>query len=67
MLFLFCLGPHVVQVLAIFRLLGVDHQLTLTERANGALPLLSLQTELQSHLVQVSTGGGKSIVLGTCF
>ena len=42
--------PHVVQILACLRMLGYDFS----------------RDALNSHLLQVRTGEGKSVILGTC-
>ena len=68
--------PHCVQILAIFRLIGVEQGVSLAteyvERGKRgmrrALPaignLLGQANLTSSHLVQVKTGEGKSVILG---
>jgi len=52
--------PHVVQVLTIFRLLGLDTMaVSWYDWLRGKSPKYTL-----NHLCQVATGGGKSIILG---
>jgi hypothetical protein len=54
--------PHTVQVLTIMRLLGLDTDKTQDKQREG-LPLLQ-ETNMQNHLAEVITGGGKSVILG---
>jgi hypothetical protein len=52
--------PHPVQVVSLFRLLGIDQPVSLL----GRFSELFYGPATQNHLIQILTGQGKSIVLG---
>eukprot|EP01087_Luapelamoeba_hula_P009891 TRINITY_DN2588_c0_g1_i2.p1 TRINITY_DN2588_c0_g1~~TRINITY_DN2588_c0_g1_i2.p1 ORF type:complete len:2562 (+),score=268.54 TRINITY_DN2588_c0_g1_i2:39-7724(+) len=54
--------PHAIQVLTIFRILGLGIKSGLVNKARAATRGPSYS--LQNHAVQVATGEGKSVILG---
>eukprot|EP00457_Paulinella_chromatophora_P000048 gb/GEZN01000048.1/.p1 GENE.gb/GEZN01000048.1/~~gb/GEZN01000048.1/.p1 ORF type:complete len:2943 (+),score=416.90 gb/GEZN01000048.1/:766-8829(+) len=53
--------PNVIQVLSLLRMLGLDANQT---RVQQTFQAGQWRKQLQSHMAQVVTGGGKSIILG---
>eukprot|EP01087_Luapelamoeba_hula_P010439 TRINITY_DN276_c0_g1_i1.p1 TRINITY_DN276_c0_g1~~TRINITY_DN276_c0_g1_i1.p1 ORF type:complete len:2464 (-),score=305.43 TRINITY_DN276_c0_g1_i1:82-7473(-) len=57
--------PHPIQVLAVFRLLGLDLTTSVLDSLFNAIGLSKSQHSLLNHVVQVGTGEGKSVILGS--
>eukprot|EP00808_Paulinella_micropora_P005101 g56718.t1 len=61
--------PHAIQLLTVFRLLGLDAKSEgkwpWLSRAISSIKKLLWSSNLNNHLAQVITGGGKSIIIGS--
>ncbi|CAF2074733.1 unnamed protein product, partial [Rotaria magnacalcarata] len=59
----YLLMPHVAQVLAIFRILGIGHKKNVTVAGYNVPGIKRLSSSLMNNLVQVGTGEGKSVIM----